>query len=209
MLNYDTNTQLISQNSHSSPTREWLLARIQQACLNEWPWNSFDWIRVTLVCARPYCTFRKLTVCKLLYNCSYFRNGLFVTSICWNDNLAAGQASYIWFTHSLTIPWSRRSLGHHSRRRGQLGPSMSVLGQSHGFYGAQPGPFGDVVFPSSSLSASPSGSFYCPLQYGFRQSCWPHHVVTDIHLSIYDYDIKLETTKIKQAFDKVWYWKLG
>ena len=35
------------------------------------------------------------------------------------------------------------------------------------------------------------------------------HVVTDIHLSIYDYDIKLETTKIKHAFDKVWYWKLG
>ena len=23
---------------------------------------------------------------------------------------------------------------------------------------------------------------------------------------IYDYDIKLETTKIKHAFDKVWYW---
>ena len=29
---------------------------------------------------------------------------------------------------------------------------MSVLGQSRGFYGSQAGPFGDVVFPSSSLT---------------------------------------------------------
>ena len=90
------------------------------------------------------------------------------------------------FHYSFTIPWSRRSLGHHSRRRGQLGPSMSVLGQSHGFYGSQPGPYGDVVFPSSSLSASPSGSFYCPLQYGFRQSCWPRHVAIPSQFAFLD-----------------------
>ena len=84
--------------------------------------------------------------------------------------VAAGRTLACFTTYLLQLTHSHSlslDLDDHSRRRGQLSPSrpsMSVLGQSHGFYVAQPGPFGDVVFPSSSTTYLTDSCLPCRLR---------------------------------------------
>ena len=77
---------------------------------------------------------------------------------------------WLFSSHPISVPYPRRSSGHHRRHCNNTFPPFPVFRCPQEISKPHSRPFLDVIFPSLLLSSSPSCSFHCPLQNCLRQA---------------------------------------